>query len=138
MLHQLNRLLVFPLLLLAISLPLRWGHSHERLQGQQLAQHMQLFHSPLHNQSLPTGWHSHPLFPGIDLEEHNHSFVFNNSSGSGFQSPVVNIHPDLEPVDPGIPDYLDLKLLWRNHLEIQAYNNTRSTHTYLYLQILLI
>jgi len=135
--HRLNRLLVFPLLLLAISLPLRWGHSHERLLGQQLAQHIQLFHPPFQNQSLPSGWHSHPLFPGVILEDHGHSIVFNNSSASGFQPPVERVHPDLKPVDPGIPDFSDLTLLQRNRLKSQAYK-VCSTQTYLYLQILLI
>lgn len=103
--HQFNRFLAFPLLLVAVSLPLRWGHSHEGMYGQHLSQHLKLFHSPLQNQTLPSGWHSHALIPGMVLKEHDHLFVLNELYENDFYSHIVNEHADLETFDPGIHDF---------------------------------
>ncbi len=135
--HQFNRFLAFPLLLVAVSLPLRWGHSHEGMYGQHLSQHLKLFHSPLQNQTLPSGWHSHALFPGMVLKEHDHLFVLNELYENDFYSHVVNEHTDLETFDPGMHEFLLFNLLEHHHPEIRAYAD-RSTQIFLCLQILLI
>ncbi|QDV51809.1 hypothetical protein Enr17x_38680 [Gimesia fumaroli] len=52
------------LLILTISLwPSHWTHTHQGLSGQQLARHLQLYHSNTPPSQLPQGWHCHSDWP---------------------------------------------------------------------------
>jgi hypothetical protein len=48
------------LLVLALGhVPIPWAHSHDRLNGEQLAHHLQQYHRNCPPSNLPSGWHWH-------------------------------------------------------------------------------
>lgn len=135
--QHLYRLLIFPLILVAVCLPVRWGHSHDSLQGQQLLQHLKCFHPPYQNQPLPSDWHSHAIFPGMALEENDRSFLLSGFQETSFYFLLLKRQNDFECVDPEIVEPRNLHFLQRSGLGVIA-SHDLSTPIYLCLQILLI
>jgi len=136
--HRLGRLLFFPLLLVVVSLPLRWGHSHDGMTGHQLLQHLQQFHSPLQNQPLPSGWHSHPLFPGIVQEKYPRPCVLDILPENRVQISVENEYADFETVDTGTPETEASNKLLQPVFHEVITRTARHLQIYLQLQVLLI
>ncbi|WP_417387718.1 hypothetical protein [Gimesia sp.] len=136
--HRFGRLLLFPLLLIVVSLPLRWGHSHEGMTGQQLSLHLQQFHPPLQNQSLPAGWHSHPLFPGIVQEKCSHPFVLDILPENRVQISVEKEQSDLETVDSGILEREASNRQFSCFFHEVRIHADQHAQIYLQLQVLLI
>lgn len=135
--QHLYRLLIFPLILIAVCLPVRWGHSHDSLQGQHLLQHLKCFHPPVQNQPLPSDWHSHTLFPGMVLEENDRSFLLSGFQENSFCFLLLKRQNDFESVDLEIIDPQNLHFKQRSGLGSIAFHD-QSTPIYLCLQILLI
>lgn len=135
--QHLYRLLIFPLILIAVCLPVRWGHSHDSLQGQQLLQHLKCFHPPFQNLPLPSDWHSHTLFPGMALEENDRSFLLSGFQETSFYFLLLKRQNDFKTVDPQIISLRILHFMQRSCLGVIA-SQDFSTPMYLCLQILLI
>lgn len=55
----LNRILVLLLMLCVSRTPIPWGHSHQGMDAQQLAVHLQQYHPATAGSELPCGWHWH-------------------------------------------------------------------------------
>ncbi|WP_417389777.1 hypothetical protein [Gimesia sp.] len=135
--HHLYRLLIFPLILIAVCLPVRWGHSHDSLQGQQLLQHLKCFHPPFQNLPLPSDWHSHAIFPGMALEENDRSFLLSGFQETSFYFLLLKRQNDFETVDLEIIAPQNLLFKQRSCLGVIA-THELCMPIYLCLQILLI
>ncbi|HAH43372.1 hypothetical protein [Gimesia sp.] len=135
--HHLYRLLIFPLILIAVCLPVRWSHSHDSLQGQQLFQHLKCFHPPFQNLPLPSDWHSHTIFPGMVLEENDRSFLHSGYQETSFYFLLLKRQNDFETVDSEIMTLRNQHFLQRSGFGSIA-SHGQSTPIYLCLQILLI
>lgn len=61
----LNRILVLLLMLCLSRTPIPWGHSHQGMDAQQMAVHLQQFHPATAGGELPRGWHWH--FARVEL-----------------------------------------------------------------------
>lgn len=128
-----TRLLVLTLVLCVGRMPVPWGHSHSGMATEQLAAHLQQYHSATSDSELPRGWHWH--IAELDL----------STDGEEGESPVAVLRMGFDDSLVPMPDATKvtfkaqiLSCCTSASLVSDLAHAVRQQHTYLRLNVLLI